>query len=241
VNPGEDEIYSELELPSQSQEDSSLPYVSINIVCTVDGRSSLDGKASGLGSVADRVVMRTLRSKADAVMIGGGTLRAEKLSLGLDPEDPRPRPLGVILTNTGDVPLASNLVRDSRQDVLVLVPEGADEDVDRNLGDIADIIRRVPSSAGTIDLAAALRILKSDYNIRRLLVEGGPTINHALISEGLADELFLTLSPMLLGSTASPDARGVLDGTLSTPHNLRLLSARLTGDEVFLRYALKSR
>lgn len=229
--------------PWHSGDDTRLPYVFINIVCTVDGRSALEGKASGLGSSADRVVMRTLRSKADAVMIGGGTLRAEKISLGLDPEDPRSRPLGVVLTNTGDVPLADNLVLDRRQSVLVLLAEGADESLARGLGDRADI-RRVPRSAGTIDLAEALRILKSDYNIDRLLVEGGPTINHALISRGLADELFLTLSPILLGAPGSPDApgilRGILGGTLTAPRNLRLLSAKPTGDEVFLRYALKS-
>lgn len=217
----------------------------INIICTVDGRSSLEGKASGLGSTADRVVMRTLRSKADAVMVGGGTLRAEKLSLGLDPEDPRSRPLGVILTNTGGVPLADNLVLDRRQSVLVLLAESADEGLARSLGDHA-AIRRVPTSAGTIDLAEALRILKADFNVERLLVEGGPTINHALISQGLADELFLTLSPMLLGTPSSSDAPdvpvivpGLLGGTLTGTRKLRLLSAEHAGDEVFLRYALK--
>ena len=48
----------------------------------------MEGKAAGIGSTADRRTMRTLRSKVDAVMIGAGTLRAEKLSLGLDPTDP---------------------------------------------------------------------------------------------------------------------------------------------------------
>lgn len=228
-------------MPPHSGEDTRLPYVFINVVCTVDGRTSLEGKASSLGSTADRLVMRTLRSKADAVMIGGGTLRAERLSLGLDPEDPRSRPLGVVLTNTGDVPLARNLVRDKRQSVLVLLAESADEGVDQSLGDLAEV-RRVPTSSGAsgaIDLAGALRILKSDYNIDRLLVEGGPTVNYALISSRLADELFLTLSPMLLGPS-SPKASGVLGGTLSSTYNLRLLSVHLAGDEVFLRYALKS-
>ena len=207
------------------------------MVCTVDGRTTIAGKASGLGSEADRRVMRTLRSKADAVMIGGGTLRAEKLSLGLDAEDPRPRPIAVISTNTGDVPLARNLLRDERQRVLVLLAEGAGKSAERRITDLAEV-RYVPSASGAIDLAEALKILKSDYNVERLLVEAGPTLNQALISSNLADELFITLSPTLLLGGGGPDASAGISDPLPKPRSLSLLSAHLLGDELFLRYAI---
>ena len=208
----------------------------INMVNTVDGRTAVAGKASGLGGEADRRVMRTLRSKADAVMIGGGTLRAEKLSLGLDAEDPRPRPIAVISTNTGDVPLARNLLRDERQRVLVLLAEGAGKSAERRITDLAEV-RYVPSTSGAIDLAEALKILKSDYNVERLLVEAGPTLDQALISSNLADELFITLAPTLLGG---PEPSAVISDPLPKPHSLRLLSAHIARDELFLRYAIGS-
>lgn len=236
---GEREIYSGLLLPANAGQDATRPYVFINIVCTLDGRTALEGKASGLGSPADRRVMRTLRSRADAVMIGGGTLRAEKLSLGLDAEDPRPRPLAVILTNTGNIPLGRNLVSDERQRVLVLLSDAADRDTEGRIGDLADV-RRVAtnSNSGDIDLARALETLKSEYGIDHLLVEGGPTLNNALISSDLADELFLTLAPILLGESTKatpPIARS----TSGEPRNLRLLSAYSDTDELFLRYSLR--
>ena len=62
----------------------------------------MEGKAAGIGSATDRRTMRTLRFKVDAVMVGAGTLRAEKLSLGLDPTDGVPQPLAIIITNTAD-------------------------------------------------------------------------------------------------------------------------------------------
>ena len=208
------------------------------MVYTVDGGTAVAGKASGLGGEADRRVMRTLRSKADAIMIGGGTLRAEKLSLGLDAEDPRPRPIAVISTNTGDVPLARNLLRDERQRVLVLLAEGAGKSAERRITDLAEV-RYVPSASGAIDLAEALKILKSDYNVERLLVEAGPTLNQALISSNLADELFITLSPtLLLLGGGGPDASAVISDPLPKPRSLSLLSAHLLGDELFLRYAI---
>jgi 2,5-diamino-6-(ribosylamino)-4(3H)-pyrimidinone 5'-phosphate reductase len=213
--------------------------VIINMVESVDGKTAVDGKASGLGSGVDRGVMRTLRSRADAVMVGGGTLRAEKLSLSLDADEPGPRPLAVILTNTGDVPLESNLIRDRRQRVLVLVSECAGEDVERRLSGMAEV-RRIPIAAsGLIDLAKALKIMQTEYGIDVLLCEGGPTLNHAMISANLADELFITLAPTLVGE-AIPKAPTLLDGSLEEPRRLRLISAHLAHDELFLRYALNT-
>jgi riboflavin-specific deaminase-like protein len=238
--PEEHEIYRDLTFPRHAGEGSARPYVLINMVASVDGRTAVEGKASGLGTAADRSVMRTLRSKSDAVMVGGGTLRAEKVSLGLDTDDPRPRPLAVIWTATGDVGLHRNLVRDPHQSLLVLLSEHADEGVERNLRDLAQV-RRVPARAGAmIDTEKALQVLKTEYGIDLLLCEGGPTLNHALISANLADELFVTLAPVLLGGAAS-EAPSITKHHPDGPSGLHLLSAHPIGDELFLRYAIEGR
>ncbi len=209
----------------------------LNLVQSADGMASIGGKASGLGTDVDRRVMRTLRAKSDAVMVGGGTIRAERLSLSLDAEDMRPVPRAVILTNSGDIPLESNLVRDPRQKVLVLLPESAGQGAERHIERLAEI-RRVPAAAsGEIDVQRAVEILTSDYGIDVLLCEGGPTLNRALIEADLVNELFLTVAPMLVGelnpgptSTQAPRER---------PLSLGLISSQVVGDEVFLRYAIK--
>jgi riboflavin biosynthesis pyrimidine reductase len=209
-------IYEDLELPPAGRGDSHRPYVIINMVSSLDGKTAIEGKASRIGSPIDRQTMRNLRSHADAVMIGANTLRAEKLSLALDGPSDTPQPLAIIATTTGDVPLQSNLLLGESQEVLLLSP-----------GEM-------------VDLGEALMMLKSEHGVDVLLVEGGPTLNHTMISRGLADELFLTLAPKLLGSGIS-DSRTILDGgplPLETPAP-ELLSVHLAGDELFLRYALR--
>jgi riboflavin-specific deaminase-like protein len=209
------------------------------MVKSTDGKAAVEGKASKLGTNTDRSVMRTLRSRADAVMVGGGTIRAERLSLSLDAEDTRPVPRAVILTNTGDLPLESNLVRDHRQDVLVLLSESADKDVERRLGRLAEI-RRVPATrSGAADVANALKIMKSSYGIDILLCEGGPALNHALISADLADELFVTMAPMLVGSNTPEEPGAFLKDRPGDPKALRLISSHAVGDELFLRYSIE--
>jgi riboflavin-specific deaminase-like protein len=228
-----DNIYDNLRFPTEGLR--GKPYLVLNLVQSTDGKASIGGKASGLGTDVDRTAMRALRAKSDAVMVGGGTIRAEKLSLSLDAEDMGPVPRAVILTNSGDIPLESNLVRDPRQKVLVLLPESAGKGAEKHVKRLAEI-RRVPAVAsGEIDVQRAVEILNSDYGIEVLLCEGGPTLNRALIESDLVDELFLTIAPMLVGEQSLRHTSTPAQGRLRP---LGLISSQVVGDEVFLRYAL---
>ena len=115
-------IYEDLDLGAARPRDASRPYVILNMVGSVDGRAAVEGKASGLGSETDRQTMRTLRARADAVMVGAGTLRAERLTLGLDARA-GPQPLAVIATTSGAIPLEANLIVKEGQRVLVMARE----------------------------------------------------------------------------------------------------------------------
>lgn len=229
------EIYADLELPPPGRQDPSRPYVIINMVSSIDGKSTIWGRTAGLGDEADRQTMRNLRSKADAVMVGAGTLRSERISLGLDEPADGPQPLAVVATKTGDVPLESNLILHESQEVLLLSPENLYVPREESVRWM-----RVPRDpSGNMDLREALKGLKGEHAVDLLLVEGGPTLNHALASRGLADELFLTLAPKLLGGEGC-DSLTVLGGGPLSPEasSPKLLSGHLTGDELFLRYEL---
>jgi riboflavin-specific deaminase-like protein len=225
-------IYEDLDLPPAGRRYASRPYVMVNMVSSVDGRTAVGGKSSRIGSETDRQTMRTLRAKADAVMVGAGTLRAERLSLGLD--DPAvPQPLAVIATTSGDVPLEGNLIPCKGQEVLVI----AREDTAVRPGEHS-VLRLSADTSGNLDLGEALEALKAERAVDLLLVEGGPRLHCSLISQGLADELFLTLAPKLVGGSPR-DSLTILNGPVLGTKKVVLLSAHLAGDELFLRYGLR--
>jgi riboflavin-specific deaminase-like protein len=233
-------IYEDLDLPPTGRRNAARPYVIINTVSSVDGRTAMEGKAAEIGSATDRRTMRTLRSKADAVMIGAGTLRAEKLSLGLDPTDGLPQPLGIIITDTGNIPLEAHLVATEEQEVLILLSDAAPKGVVERLRELAPVMRAPADSTGAVDLDRAFGALKAERDVESLVVEGGPGLNHALISRNLVDELFLTVAPELLGGTAA-NALTLLRGPELPAHGrptLELLSIYVADDELFLRYSL---
>jgi len=232
-------IYEDLELPPAGRRDAVRPYVIINTVSSVDGRTAMGGKAADLGSGIDRQTMRTLRSRADAVMIGAGTLRAERLTLGLD-ETGVPQPLAIIVTDTGDVPLEEHLIVEGGQEVLILLSDAVPRRIVERLLTLAPVMRAPADSTGAVDLEKALLVLEAERGVESLVVEGGPGLDHALISLNLVDELFLTVAPELLGGSADQTLtllRGPALPARDRP-TLDLVSIHLSGDELFLRYAL---
>lgn len=215
------------------------------MVSSVDGRVSVKGKSGAIGSDTDRQTMRELRSKADAVMAGSGTLRAEKVSLTSEGRR-TPEPIAVIVSGSLNLPLRENL-KDSRKDrTLILTTESSAQGNQEKLRELEDMATLVPcreNENGEIDLSDALGKLRRDHGIESLLSEGGPGLNHRLISAGLADELFLTLSPQILSGLPGSSLNITSGDLLENPVKTRLISVytstseRLT--ELFLRYEIE--
>src|SRR5918994_5035642 len=89
------------------------PYLILNFVATLDGRAAISGRSGPIGSETDTEMLQRLRTRVDAVMIGAGTMRAERY--GRIVSDPQLRayrertglshdPLGVVISNRLELP-----------------------------------------------------------------------------------------------------------------------------------------
>ena len=86
-----------------------------------------------------------------------------------------------------------------------------------------------------MDFAFALRWLREQWNVKRLLCEGA--VNAALFAAGLVHEVHLTLCPVVLGGRNAPTlADGQGFARLAQAARLRLASQKRVGDELFLVY-----
>ncbi len=213
------------------------PYTVVNFVASVDGRATVDGGSTSLGSAGDLAIFRTLRGCADAVLAGTGTLRAEHYGrLVREPEfvalrerlGLAPQPPAVTITRRGTLPEIP-LLEDPGSTLLVYA--GADLEPPDAAADVR-IIRRDPDRLST---AAVLADLRATFGVRLLLCEGGPTLFGELVAERVADELFLTLAATLAGGDGGAITEGL---TLARPASLRLEWALEEGSSLFLRYAL---
>lgn len=166
---------------------TGLPFVRVKIAATLDGRPGLaPGTRSRLTGDAARGLTMRLRSAADAVAVGAGTIRVDDPSLLVTDERGRvaPRqPLRVVLSRSGAVPADAVMFRDGLGDVAILLPEGSG--MDRSAVEAVRVIRYAGSG-----IRGALRALASQ-RVVSLLVEAGPTLLGALVTADVVDELVL--------------------------------------------------
>jgi riboflavin-specific deaminase-like protein len=216
------------------------PYLALNFVTSLDGRVTVGGRAAGLGSAVDRQTMRQLRARADALLVGAGTLRAEPIDPRVPPDladlretDGRPpQPLFVLITAFGSLP-DRKVFHMADVQRLILSPRSADANRLRRIDPEAEI---VVLGESWVDLAEAMRYLRG-RGIRSVMCEGGPSLAGGLMAAGLVDELFLTVAPTLVGGAGLR----LLEGSFAAGGQqvaVDLVSAFEQNGELFLRYHL---
>jgi riboflavin-specific deaminase-like protein len=215
------------------------PYTVANFIESVDGRATVQGRSRGLGDEGDRALFHGLRERVDAVMVGTGTLRAEDYGRILGRAERRQRraefglndePLAVVVTRSGEVPTDGRLFGEPEARIAVFTC--VDCDVSGCAAQV-DVIKMAPDE---LTLTAALHALRADYDVRWLLCEGGPRLFSGLLHERLVDELFLTLSPKLVGGGTGP---AITTGAeLNEPLELSLSWLLARPPVLYARYAI---
>ena len=232
------ELLHDLRLGERARADR--PYVIANFAATADGRIALGGRSGPIGDDGDLEMFRRLRTQADALLVGTGTLRTEEYgrvmrnpalrahreAIGLAPDPPL-----VIVSRSGDLPLGIPLFADPASRVIVFThPEVPDPDV-------AAQVELVRMDRAQLTVTAALRALRAEHGIRSVLSEGGPTLLGAMLHEGLVDELFLTVAPQLAGGGTDPTLTS--GAPLPSPAQLELRWALERHGSLYLRYAVR--
>lgn len=220
--------------------DDGTAHLRVNMVLSTDGRAQdRDGRTGALGGAGDQLVFRTLRALADGILVGAGTARAEgygphRLREGLRERriaDGRPLPAPIVVVSRSlDLDYGAPLFTEAQSPTVVLTCEAAPEE-GRSAAARAGVL--LIAGEEEVDLRLGIAALRERFGMAHLLCEGGPTLNGPLFDAGLADELCLTMTPVLVGAEAAS-----LVGNLSAARPLRLTHALEDAGELYLRYAV---
>ncbi|GAA1222805.1 bifunctional diaminohydroxyphosphoribosylaminopyrimidine deaminase/5-amino-6-(5-phosphoribosylamino)uracil reductase RibD [Rhodoglobus aureus] len=183
------------------------PHVTVKWASSLDGRSAAaDGTSQWITGTAARQHVHEQRARADAIVVGTGTVLADDPSLtargdGGELLERQPQP---VVLGRREIPVGAQLRHHPAQ------------------------LRQFDGS----DLNAALAEL-FEAGIRRIFVEGGPTIASAFITAGLADELLIYLAPKLLGGPkVALSELGV--STIAEAKDLSITELRPLGNDVLI-------
>ncbi|WP_363929307.1 bifunctional diaminohydroxyphosphoribosylaminopyrimidine deaminase/5-amino-6-(5-phosphoribosylamino)uracil reductase RibD [Thiocapsa sp.] len=183
------------------------PYVRCKLAASLDGRTAMaSGESYWITSEAARRDVQRLRAGSSAILTGIGTLLADDPSLnvrlgaedlpGMCPGETIRQPLRVVLDSRWRTPRSARILTLPGTTLIV----GAVDDPGRmaELKGAGAEVYRCPGDSAHVDLGALLNEL-GQREINEVLLETGPTLAGAAISEGLVDEILIYLAPHLMG------------------------------------------
>ena len=189
----------------------SRPWIVLSMVQSIDGSTSLDGVSGPLGSSEDQRIFSVLRSRADLLLVGSSTVKAE----GYKPLT-RPGQRLAIVTGSGDLPWTEP-VYTHNQTVIVAPEDGPAMP--------ATVVR---AGTGRVDLAKALQLLAPKV----VLLEGGSSLNGQMLQLGLVDELCITTAPV----TVTGKGPRIAHSEMESQHSFALATILESDGYLFSRY-----
>jgi diaminohydroxyphosphoribosylaminopyrimidine deaminase/5-amino-6-(5-phosphoribosylamino)uracil reductase len=186
------------------------PHVTLKWAATLDGATADVRRESRwiTGSEA-RLEAHRMRSRADAVVVGIGTVLTDDPGLDVRLGGPWPRePFRVVVDSRARLPVTARLIGAGKPErALVAVTDAADPVRLDSLEARGVTVLRCKSQDGQVDVSDLVSRLGA-LDVGGILVEGGGTLAWAFLEAGLVDRVVAFTAPMLLGGAAAPRAVG---------------------------------
>jgi 5-amino-6-(5-phosphoribosylamino)uracil reductase len=221
---------------------TNRPKTTVILAMSADGKiSDVDRSSQLFGSDTDFAHLERLVALSDGAIVGAGTLRAggsamrvqnpqlieERKRLGKPPQ-----PIQIVCSVSGEIDPELTFFRQEVPRWLVTKESGAKPWQDGSGFDRV-VVAQTPQE--TVDLPAAFEQL-GELGMESLAVLGGGGFIGTLFSEGLIDEVWLTVCPLIIGGTKAPSPVDGEGFSLECAPLLELLESKTIDGEVFLHY-----
>jgi len=199
----------ELIAPFEKFITTGLPYVTLKLASTLDGKiADWTGDSKWITGAEARERVQEMRCRADAVMVGAATVRADDPSL-------LPRPA------RGRAPWRVVIGKNIPSDAKVLNDEAAGRTLVRE-----GLLKTV------------LKEMAERHDIMHVLCEGGGQLAAGLVEEGLVDEFAFFIAPKLIGADGRPNF-GKTGGLISEARTFKFQSMEQVGQDILIRAKLE--
>lgn len=222
------------------------PYTLVSCAMSIDGYLDRpSGRRLVLSNDADLDRVDEVRAACDAILVGAGTIRndnprllvrapsrqARRVACGLPPT-----PVKVTVTERAKLNPAASFFAAGDTEKLVYTPTASRAKARGLLAPVATVI----DGGRAVTMRRVCEDLYS-RGVRRLMVEGGPTVLTQFLTAGLADELHLVVAPFFVGDAHAPRLVHEGDFPWNPGHHATLAEVRKIGEVALLTYALSDR
>ena len=186
------------------------PHVLMMSEITADGKLTLKKGASSkilmkYMAHETEILLHETRAAYDAIMVGANTIRIDNsfLTVRLVPGK---SPLRVIPCSMADIPLDANVLGPDARTLIAVCGTGPKDRVEAITGKGRD--RGNVAGKDHVELPLLMQILHDDFGVKKLMIEGGPTLNWHMLHEKLVDEIRLIHLPFIVGGSDTPSLVG---------------------------------
>lgn len=180
--------------------DEGRPWVTLKLAQSFDGRiATATGDSKWITGDTARRAVHAMRARHDAVMVGGGTARADDPMLNIRDIGVDRQPIRVVLSRKLDLPLTSRLAASAAEIPLWLCHgHDADANLINTWQSIGARTFACTVRGGVIDPASALTALGA-AGLTSIFCEGGGALAAALLRADLVDELISFSAGVVIG------------------------------------------
>lgn len=211
------------------------PWLTLKLAMTLDGRiADAQGRSKWITGSAARKVVHDARRRADAVMVGAGTVLADDPSLL--PRPPRGRKTWrVIVDAAGRVPDTAQVFRDEAVErTLVATTNRCPDARMASWLAVGAQVAVLPGAGTGVDLPALMDHL-GGLGLLHVLCEGGGALAGSLVRAGLVDEYLIFHAARILGGDGPVAAFGGPGWPLESAPSLRIREVRQIGPDLLVR------
>lgn len=209
------------------------PLVTLKLAASFDGRiATATGQSRWITGPRARRLVHHQRARHDAVMVGGGTARADDPALTVRGLGVVHQPVRVVVSRKLDLPLDGRLAGTAR-DAPVWLCHGPDADAARVAAwrDLGAVPLACALSGRQIDVASVLDVLGAQ-GLTRIFCEGGGALAASLLSAGLVDALMGFTAGLVIGAEGLPSVGAMCLSGLEEAERFRLAELRRVGEDV---------
>lgn len=213
---------------------AGLPFVTLKLGMSLDGRiAESNGHSRWITGPESRKIVHALRRRADAILVGFGTARADNPTLLPVPSRGR-RPFRVALDRSGKLSLQNRIFCDGMQRQTIVatsLQSSARYRAALNKLGVETLI--LPVTRDGLSLKKLFAEL-GKRGLMHVLCEGGGQLAGALLRQHLVNQAYFILAPRLLGETGIASVGGIQE-SLRDPTSLRITSCSQLGEDVLIK------
>ena len=214
--------------------EKSRPYVILSAAMTLDGKIAKGRTKIKLSSKNDKIRVHKLRAKVDGILIGKNTLDTDNPMLNVRYVTGK-NPVRILLDSRGTIKSSSKIIQScSKISTIIATTQLISK---KNLSRLEKFpLEVIKCGKSSVDVVKLLKILQKK-GMKKILLEGGGTLNWSFLKRGLVDELIITITPYILGGS---DSVTLVEGSgfknLFSMNKLKLRKIQKIGNELVVYY-----